>query len=82
MDFADLASTPLQSSSSPAQRPSWLRLRRAAIFCSKCSAFSCFRARLGYLIPTRALKKNLAFLAVPLEFLEANADTDGLSDGS
>ena len=28
------------------------------------------------------LKKNLAFLAVPLEFPEANADTDGLSDGS
>jgi hypothetical protein len=33
-------------------------------------------------IPTCALKKNLAFLAVPLEFPKANADTDGLIDAS
>ena len=31
MDFADLASTPLQSSGSPTPRPLWLRLRRAVI---------------------------------------------------
>ena len=46
------------------------------------AAASFLIARLGHLIPTCALKKNLAFLAVPLEFPEANADTDGLSDGS
>jgi hypothetical protein len=37
---------------------------------------------MAFLIPTCALKKNLAFLSVRLEFPEANADTDGLSDGS
>ena len=46
------------------------------------SESSSFCPHLPLLIPTCALKKNLAFLAVPLEFPEANADTDGLSDGS
>ena len=32
MDFADLASTPLQSSGLPTPLPLWLWLRRAAIF--------------------------------------------------
>src|SRR5271165_1563439 len=35
-------------------------------------------ARLGYLIPTCAPKKTLAFLAVRLEFPEANADTEAM----
>jgi len=45
------------------------------------SESSSFRPHLPA-IPTCALKKNLAFLAVPLEFPKANADTDGLSDAS
>ena len=36
MDFADLASTPLQSSGLPTPRPLWLWLRRVVIFRSKC----------------------------------------------
>src|SRR5271166_5346505 len=34
MDFAELSSTPIQSSGSPTPRPLWLRLRRVVTFCS------------------------------------------------